>query len=332
MYEVITVGSAIWDVMLKSSEFRVLKSHKISGGVALCEVYGGKSELSEMLMTSGGGATNVAASLVNWGVKVGVVAKVADDKLGKLIYEDMEAWGIGTELMVKSPEGQSGLSVGLIAADGGRSIMTYRGVGKGFSSAELPWDKLETKWLYISSLGGNTVLLEDLLVWASKQKVGVVFNPGRLEIEKKESWWNYLGKIDALIINRSEAAQLLGTEFAEKEKIEEGLAQCPCKYKVVTEGKDGAFAIECEGGVSRLVGIGRFKVRSVDDTGAGDAFGAGVVYGMVKGWPVEQWLKLAAANGANEVTGMGAKSGLLTDAKMKVWMKKRIEMWEKRIG
>ena len=48
MKRVITVGSAVVDVLVRSNGFRVMKSHLVEGGVAMCEVYGGKLGAEEI--------------------------------------------------------------------------------------------------------------------------------------------------------------------------------------------------------------------------------------------------------------------------------------------
>ncbi|MBI3954624.1 hypothetical protein HY333_01125, partial [Candidatus Collierbacteria bacterium] len=54
MRRVIVVGSAIADVLVRSDNFKVLKSHQVTGGVAMCEVYGGKMEVDQVVMGTGG--------------------------------------------------------------------------------------------------------------------------------------------------------------------------------------------------------------------------------------------------------------------------------------
>ena len=52
-YDVVTIGSAVLDIFMKSDKFRVVKSGDIPGGIAMCEVYGGKMEVEEVMIVSG---------------------------------------------------------------------------------------------------------------------------------------------------------------------------------------------------------------------------------------------------------------------------------------
>jgi sugar/nucleoside kinase (ribokinase family) len=52
-------------------------------------------------------------------------------------------------------------------------------------------------------------------------------------------------------------------------------------------------------------------VAAVDATGAGDAFVAGLLYGLLAGWPVERAARLANAAGALATTSVGASTGVV---------------------
>jgi sugar/nucleoside kinase (ribokinase family) len=53
-----------------------------------------------------------------------------------------------------------------------------------------------------------------------------------------------------------------------------------------------------------------YKVRTVDTTGAGDAFVAGFLAGIINGWDLEKTAKLANATGAACVTAIGTTAGI----------------------
>lgn len=322
--EVITVGSAILDIMMQSDEFRVLKSHEVNGGMALCEVLGGKTDIDKMLVAAGGGATNCAVSMERKGINAGCIAKVGDDDIGRMLMAKLKEEGMDTGMMVVEEGGQTGMSVVMVAADGGRSILTFRGVSKELTAADIKWEGLKCKWLYVSSLGGNMSLLEDLLTYGFKCGIKVAVNPGKAELSNAANLKRLLKYAEVLLVNRMELSGLTGIKYEAKNELEKAAGELTAKTVVVTEGKNGAWAVaggrkwECNG----------FKVKSVDDTGAGDAFGSGFVYGMIKGWPVDKCLKAGAANGAAEVTQVGAKSGLLTEAELLKWMEKPLTVKE----
>ena len=60
MKRAVVIGSAVLDVLVKSSGLKVMKSHQVKGGLALAEIYGGKSEAEDLVLETGGAGTNVA--------------------------------------------------------------------------------------------------------------------------------------------------------------------------------------------------------------------------------------------------------------------------------
>jgi len=329
MYDVVTLGSAVLDVTIRSKDFRVLKGHQIQGGVGLCEVYGGKTEVDSLNVTVGGGGTNSAVSLLKKGLRVGTVVKLGDDEIGGMIKSALSRYKVNDELMVVEKGGSSALSVILVASDGGRAILTYRGVSKDLVSQEVDWDKMgKAKWFYISSLGGKMSLLEDILVFANKRGIKVAVNPGKAELKERARLSRLVDKIDVLLVNRLELSGLLGVRFEEeKELIKEAQGLVNRGIVVMTEGKDGATVFSR----GLRVKAEAFRVKSVDDTGAGDAFGSGFVYGRIKGWGLVDSLKAGVANGAGEVMKVGVKEGVLSLAELKRWMKRELKIVEEKV-
>src|SRR5690606_9327681 len=71
---------------------------------------------------------------------------------------------------------------------------------------------------------------------------------------------------------------------------------------VVKLGGEGSLVLE--DGVLERVGIR--KVKSVDTTGAGDAYAGGYLYGVIHGWSAAASAQLAAAVAAMTVAQVGA--------------------------
>lgn len=73
-----------------------------------------------------------------------------------------------------------------------------------------------------------------------------------------------------------------------------------------TLGTDGAIALIDD----RIVRSPAFKIDAVDTTGAGDVFRAGLIYGMLGGWAIEESLRFANAAAAVSCTRLGAMSAV----------------------
>jgi sugar/nucleoside kinase (ribokinase family) len=70
----------------------------------------------------------------------------------------------------------------------------------------------------------------------------------------------------------------------------------------VTLGARGAAALDG----SRFVHVPALPVAAVDTTAAGDIFRAGVIYGILQGWPIERMLTFANTAAAIGCTRQGA--------------------------
>src|SRR3989339_1496172 len=79
LYDVVTIGSATQDVFLVSDEIELVKSKRFRTGVAECVSLGSKIEVDKLFISSGGGATNAAATFASLGFRTACLAKVGED-------------------------------------------------------------------------------------------------------------------------------------------------------------------------------------------------------------------------------------------------------------
>jgi len=324
MKKVVTIGAAVVDVTLKSNSLRVIKGHNMPGGEAICEMLGGKLEAEDGAFSVGGGATNVAVGLKRLGESVKTITRLGDDYLAEFVLKELGEEGVGVE-MVQRAKGKTGMSVVLVAGDGGRSIVTYRGESGDIDGEKIDWQLLTgVDWIQISSLGGQIGLLEDLVSFANEHKIGIGVNPGKKELEHKERLRKIVSRVDFFNVNRMEASELWEVKFEEEKGIVEKFVEFSKGIVAVTDGKRGASLLK----ENRWLRMTAFKDKSIDDTGAGDAFVSGAVAGILKDKDMETVLKMGLANGGAEVRILGAKEGLLHEKDMEKKVSKQLMMVE----
>lgn len=312
------------DVLLKSKALKTVRGHEVPGGLAMCEVVGGKLEAEESMVVSGGGGTNVAVGLHRLGEAVKIISRIGNDDLGEVMMMQLQKEGLDLSMLQKG-KGKTGLSVVLVSADGGRSIVTYRGESGLIDSSEINWEEVKkADWIQVSSLGGEMQFLEDLILLAFNEGVKIGFNPGRKELDQKERMMKIIPKLDLFNVNRMEASILTGVDYENEKEIMKKVADLGARVIAVTDGKRGASVI-----VNRTwLKMDAFPVSSADDTGAGDAFVCGVVAGILQNKKPEDFLKMGLASGGSQVMKLGAKDGLLYKDEMEKWMSKKIKMVE----
>jgi ribokinase len=123
-----------------------------------------------------------------------------------------------------------------------------------------------------------------------------------------------LGAIDALVVNRAEAAALTGlAPDASPRNTMERLQMYGLEHIVLTLGAEGA--IVAERGECALVPAPR--VNAVDTVGAGDAFTGALAAALASGRPMMDAARLATAAGSLAVTKPGAIPSLPDGAEVR---------------
>lgn len=325
MRDVITIGSATRDIFIRSSALEMRDSDRSPGGIDACFPLGAKIEIKELVLETGGGATNAATAFARLGWNTAVLSSVGDDDNGRDVLAALKKEGVDTSLVQIDPREQTALSIIALAGSGERTVLVYRGASEKIRPEKIRWDALMTKWLYITSLGGKIELLQKILGHASKNGIRVAWNPGSLELRNGlERLAMFIRQVDVFNVNLEEAMQLTGLTTRDVNKLFAALRGLPRRAAIITDGTNGAYADD-----GRRTWHSRvLDVERVNATGAGDAFGSGLVAGLMKRDDLPYALAVATANAAGVVQKMGAKRGLLRKYPSPKEIKKvQINLW-----
>ena len=306
MYDAITIGAATRDVFLKSVEFKTSKKLKNQQDLVL--PLGSKLSVDEIIFETGGGATNAAVTFARQGLNSACICRVGSDPGGSATIEALEDEGVDTRLILKDKEHYTGYSIILTTKKGERTILVYRGASGHFNEEFVPKSKLDAKWLFISSLGGDVSLLKDLVNWADEHGIKTAVVPGSKELKKgAKELSTVFSKADVVIMNNEEASALTGVSPENLEKNLHKMCLLTRGVGVITDAMNGATACD----KNYFYHIGTHENKAVERTGAGDAFASGFVAGMIKYAHIEGALELAADNASSVVNYYGAKKGIL---------------------
>ncbi len=314
--DVITIGTATQDVYLISKSFHALRDPHFSEKLGfvesegICFTLGGKIEVDDVVITTGGGATNAAVTFARQGFKTACLAKIGNDLSGLIIEKELKKEGV-LPFLIKDSLHLSAYSTLLLTPQGERTILVYRGASEYLSQKDIPWKKLNANWAYFASGGIEFGLLQKMVWYLSAQGTKIAINPGKAQLKlglKKLK--PILNRVDVFILNREEAARLTKLPYEKEEKIFEVLDHEIKGILVITDGRRGSKI--SDGKVRLKAGI--FKERKlVDRTGAGDSFGSGFVAGLIqRPGDYHYALRLASANATSNIESLGAKSGILT--------------------
>ena len=96
-YDVLAIGNAIFDVLVKTDESFLSRHGMAKGGMALIDepraaaIYEDMGPATEM---SGGSAANTIVGLASFGARAAYVGKVRDDQIGRMYAHDIRAAGV----------------------------------------------------------------------------------------------------------------------------------------------------------------------------------------------------------------------------------------------
>lgn len=295
-FDVISIGSAVLDVLLKSSSFSVTAVHE---QLMMCEIYGGKMDVEEALMVSGGAATNTAVSFMRQGLRTACMAKIGMDVPAQVIWDDLGKEHVDIAHMIQDPSVKTGISAVLVASDGARSALTFRGGAHSLTSQEIHWHVLEqTRAIHLSSVG-STALIRELITFAKDHHIFLSWNPSKAEAEEL-----LLQSHDELLL--PDLICMNDLEWEAIRPVQEKVISL-CKRLIITKGKEGGEMYL--DGVKSTYAPGK-PSAVVDETGAGDAFVAGVTGAHLRGLAFEDAVAFGVENATGVVEHMGAKEGL----------------------
>jgi ribokinase len=311
MYDIITIGSATRDVFVKSEALEIQESNVAPHILEACFPMGAKIDIDELVFETGGGATNVAVGLSRLGFKTATVCSIGDDFNGRDVIATLREDKVITKFVQRLIDVKTGYSIIIVANGGERTILVYRGAARMIDEKKLPWNKLKSKWFYLTSVGGDLGLLKIALAHAEKNKSKTAWNPGNSELKSGLlALESMIKQVDIFNLNREEAALLTGLPTGNLSEIIKKLRDLPKRALIITDGAAGAYAAETNGDCWK---VETFDVPRVNVTGAGDAFGSGFVAGLMKKDDIRYGLAVGLWNSVGCIQKVGAKRGLLEE-------------------
>lgn len=302
----ITIGAATRDVFLLSDQFQFIKSDRFETGIGECVSLGSKIEVQKVVHTTGGGATNAAVTFARLGFRTATVCRVGDDDAGAAIIADLKKERVDIHFVRRIKGGDTGYSTLLTASSGERTALVHRGVSSTFTAADISLSTLRTRFIYLTSLGGNLLLASKLIRAASIKHMSIAWNPGKAEFKKGLRAFTPLFPYLAVLNMNREEAEMLSSEKTIPAIIKK-LNTPDHLVLLITDGEKGAYAHQ----QGQTLFSGTRGITSVSRTGAGDAFGSGFVAGFMKTRDVSASLALATVNAESVIQKVGAKSGIL---------------------
>jgi ribokinase len=268
-----------------------------------------ESFVTDYSETCGGSAANTMVGLARLGCKVGFIGKVASDAEGKMLVEDFRKEGVDTDGITIVKKGRSGKVMGFVDKEGERALYIDPGVNDTIKFNDLNTTYASnTEFLHLTSfVGEQSFQTQKRLLQRLPRQVKVSFDPGalyaRFGLRRLEP---IIDRTFVMMPNAGELALLTGkTDYRTGARFLIGKG---VKVLAVKLGEKGCCVTD--GKQEHLVEP--FKVKVVDTTGAGDAFDAGFIYGLLSGKGLYESGKMGNFVASKCIMTMGARTGLPT--------------------
>ena len=296
-FDVVSFGSGVVDVFVSSDVAE--KKGRLDLEV------GSKYLIEGLRFDVGGGGTNVAVAFARFGLKTGCVCGVGEDANGIEILTCLKSEKVRFLGKVDERVG-TGYSMIVDSNKKNRTILTFKGASNEVGIDDVK--RFKSGWLYYSSLLGKSFAAQKKL---ARKFVGgggkLAFNPSSYSIESQNI--RELLKLSyVLILNKEEGVALAKKYKGKGKNVLEKLWSLGPGVVVVTD-KDKA--VKCFDGAREYKVVPDKGKKVVERTGAGDAFAAGFVGGMISGLDIENCLKLGVKEGEAVLGYFGAKNNLL---------------------
>jgi len=268
----------------------------------------GSLGLVETVSLHGGGcALNTASALTRLGCTAAVTGKIGADALGDFLLQLLDDRGIDRRGVIRDSSAPTSATVVLVGGDGERTFLHAKGANARLEASELDPELLFSGRclhvagaLVLDALDGEPCAA--LLVEARARGLVTTLDTVWDASGRWERILPSLPYVDVFAPSLPEAQAISGTsgvEAAVRWLEDHGAAKV-----VVKLGADGCYV---GGGIGHVEPV---QVDAIDATGAGDAFVAGLLYGVLAGWPLEDAARLANAAGALATTAVGAGDGV----------------------
>jgi sugar/nucleoside kinase (ribokinase family) len=280
----------------------------------------------------GGSGCNMAIDLkrLDRAFPVETMGLVGDDDDGRFLLAQCDAFGVERRGLVALPGGVT-MSVDAfnVTSTGRRTHFYRQGVAALMSPEHFDFSHSRARFLHLGLPGGHARMdaswrgeangwvatlraarrhglatnLE--LMSTSREKVAALARP-------------CLPHLDLLIVNDFEIGALAdvetrGSSGANPKAIAraaEAALSLGAMRLVVAHFPEGAIAATREGGRFALGSLAAPKEAIAGVNGAGDAFAAGMLYGVHEGWPIEESLRLAHACAAASMRAVSTTAGV----------------------
>lgn len=316
MYDLIAIGDVVTDAFIRLKEASVNcdvnKEH-----CTISMSFGDKIPYESVeVIPAVGNSPNAAVSAARLGLKTGLVVNIGDDQNAQDCLNKLQEEGVSTEYITHHYGKKTNYHYVLWYEDDRTILVKHEEYDQ-----HLP-DIDEPKWLYLSSLGENSLEYhQEIAKYLSDHpSVNLAFQPGTFQMKLgREKLKDIYTRTKIYFSNIEEAERVLGIDTLGPQQLVKKMHELGPEIVVLTDGPKGAYA--SDGSNVWFQPPYPDPKSPFERTGAGDAFASTVVSALILGKDLPIALSWGAVNSMSVVQQVGAQKGLLTQAQIESYLK-----------
>lgn len=288
---------------------------------------GSLSDVTSFAKFLGGTATNVAVGAARLGHRSAVLTKVGPDPFGTFVRHALNGFGVDSSYVGTSPELLTPVVFCELDPPEDPTLLFYRlpvAPDLTLTSGDVPWEVVDS--VPVLWVTGTGVSVEP----ARSTQLALLERRGRrrhtvLDLDWRPMFWPspaearaqyeaMLPRVTVVVGNRAEVEVAVGTtdpDAAAARLLEHGV-----ELAIVKLGADGVLLAHAEG--TEIVAPERIEV--VNGLGAGDAFGAALIHGLLAGWDPATIGRYANAAGAMVASRLACADAMPTLEELEAFM------------
>jgi ribokinase len=316
-YDFIAVGDLVTDAFIRLKDAEVhCKIDKAA--CELCVRFGDKVPYESVTVCNAvGNSPNAAVCAARLGLNSALVSELGDDRIASESLSYLKSENVAHDFITKHREYKSNYHY-VLWYEADRTILikheTYPRVWPDIGSP---------KWLYLSSLGADTMAYQQEIAryLMNHPEIKVAFQPGTFQLRTGiRDLARIYERAEIFFCNTDEARLLLDTNEKSGANLAEMMTHHGPKMAVITDGPAGAYLYD--GHLKWFMPPHPDPKPPYDRTGAGDAFTSTITACMSMGMDVHDAMLWAPINSMSVVQKIGAQAGLLTKEEIKLWLDK----------
>lgn len=272
--------------------------------------------LEEIRLTVAGTAAGASVDMAKLGLDVLAMGAIGEDAGGNFILDTMDRYGIDTSGLVRKPGVQTSASMLPIRPNGERPALHVLGANAALTEADIDFGAIaRARHLHFGGVYLMPLLDGEptarILKHARESGVSVTLDliaidrPDLLQILQPA-----LPYVDYFMPGLEEARLISGLE--ERREVIAFFLDLGVRMTVFKMGAGGSsLAWRNAAGTIEEIRVPALRANVVDSTGCGDAYCAGFITGLLRGWDLVDCARLGTAAAGLVITGLGSDAGIV---------------------